>query len=391
MLMGLPDSDIPAAFLAEGDQNGRELSETEKRRAYARHYMEKLINLEISIPKLNAKSAASMAKADEEDILDTDLDWVNKRRPRLNSVLNRAGRLLKMIIVGFVIFKAYGHVQDFYNNAPQSAAVQPEGLPAAVQPEGLPNGQTGLETSNRTGDISNNNRAGLGIGERGTPNITLETETRDIREADILQQRSSKSVLAESVGIAPTLNASDDWLNVILLSLFILALLLLALSFFIRQIYVASDNIETDPQSFLDALAEANKVMGSLDSTPRAVKLFMNRMRFASTRMRKINYQTGLLDWIAARLGWVSNSFEQNAISKSPLDDRALIGIGLIDRYLGKLPANRKEAILLLQNQRSGGSDSEKLLQFVRNIELEDNDFYHYRKIFYNSQDVQSH
>ena len=117
----------------------------------------------------------------------------------------------------------------------------------------------------------------------------------------------------------------------------------------------------------------------------------MNRMRFASTRMRKINYQTGLLDWIAARLGWVSNSFEQNAISKSPLDDRALIGIGLIDRYLGKLPANRKEAILLLQNQRSGGSDSEKLLQFVRNIELEDNDFYHYRKIFYNSQDVQSH
>ena len=149
---------------------------------------------------------------------------------------------------------------------------------------------------------------------------------------------SDTQILAPAESLPDPVTSQYDGSELLVVWPFLILLGLIAVWLFLRRVYTISRDVEQDPEAFVRALEKANQVIEGVNSTPRAVKRFMNRMRFGSARMRQINYRLGFLDWVAEKLGWTSEDFRLKAESEPILGDRRVVAIGTLEAFLQALP-----------------------------------------------------
>jgi WD40 repeat protein len=311
---GMPDSEIPFAF---GEGKG------DKSRAYARHYMEKLINLEITIPPMDANAAAALVEGTangEPDLEDRDKEWLQKTRPAIQSALRASAFAVRLLVLGVIgaYFWQYGNSLYSRVNASKAEVVQE---------------QSHLEIA-----LGSASPSGTAQQDRPETRIASATIDQDDTQPSTVSAANSDVALAKPEEapqpVTPIWNKQELWVLLPLLAF----LMLLIAWVFLRRAYEIRKNVEHDPQTFITALSEANRVIEGVNGTPRAVKRFMNRMRFASARMRNIHYQTGLLDWVAERLKWVTENFADGSEEKSRIKDPQIIAIGTMEAFVQHLP-----------------------------------------------------
>ncbi len=295
---GIPDREIPFNF--GGEKDG-------KRRAYARHYMEKLINLEITIPQMTPQAAAELAEAGERQAQtsdEIDKQWLTRSRPLILRGLRAASLATRTAII-LVAGGAFWH----YGGDLYAKVVQPSGDEPPDPPQTQPGDTDGDSVPNESGAAG---------------------------EADV--GTGGEQVLAQPEPPPTPISAQWNYEEMWVLAPALALAVLLALWLFARRAYTISKNVEHDPDTFVDALKEANMVIEGVNGTPRAIKRFMNRMRFASARMRQIHYQVGFVDRVARGMGWVSKEFETRAESAPTIADKQVVALGATEVFLRRLP-----------------------------------------------------
>ncbi|WP_305986093.1 P-loop NTPase fold protein [Roseibium sp. MMSF_3544] len=311
---GIPDREIPFNF-------GK--SETDKRRAYARHYMEKLINLEIAIPPMTPEAAAALAESRKEqrsEPLDEDKKWLNVLKPRVTFALQNLSRLAQIVVLAALGWSFWLYGGSLYDKVTSlTPTLTAQDTPAVSGGAGGTSSGTGSTTAPQN------------QGPEAAPLTPVPVPAND-------GVGSENPVLDDPepapTPIDPMWNYQELWILVP----FVLGLALFALWIYLRRAYEISKNVEYDPSTFVDALKDANQVIEGINGTPRAVKRFMNRMRFASARMRQINYRVDFLDLIAQRLGLVSYQFEAGAESAPKMNDKKVVALGSAEAFLQGLP-----------------------------------------------------
>ena len=307
---GIPEDQIPEEFY----EDGKIYSES-KRQAFARHYMEKLINLEIDIPTLGADEAAAMIRHPSPDNFGLedkrDLFWLQNRN-LIKTVLDRILTLFMMAAGAFLVFEALHKDFSYLFSQDQSAqnVVSEETANNENESTEITEEQTDAENRENLPSIENSQRAYI----EKTNTVVFET---DPDAQQLIKQSSALPGRISSYGL-------------------LLAFILWAFLAFYRQYYKTVKNIEHDPDEFVMALADANRLVGKVNNTPRAVRRFMNGVRYLSVRTRRVNYETGLLDRIVSKVNLVSPDFTQTASSEPEVKDKAVIALALLQTYLGK-------------------------------------------------------
>jgi len=296
---GMPDGEIPFAF---GGEKGA------KRRAHARHYMEKLINLEVTIPQMDGEAAAALihgTSPDKLNLTDQDRRWLKNLKPTIEMSMRSAGLVMRLLLIAVIAGYFWNYGGELYQKITTVPVKEVETV--KVVPDKV-------------------------------SKTSIDEEFVETTHVSIEESVENSVPLAEPE-IPPTpisahWNRQELWVLVP-----VLALLMTLIGWqFLRRAYQINKDIEYDPDTFVKALGEANRVIESVNSTPRAVKRFMNRIRFASARMRTIHYQTGILDWLAIRMGWVSEGFEDKAEGMPRINDPKVIALGTMEALIQDLP-----------------------------------------------------
>ena len=306
---GVPNDEIPFHFDPE--------NQVEKRRAYARLYMEKLINLEIRIPKLTPEAAASLGSSadekqeeDEEKLAKNTLRWIDLVRPRVIGGLQVLRGGLQALVICVIAYFAWQHSTELYQHI--STPVE---TPIDAPPS-LPDGE------NNGAAASGEDTTGADRQNTAAPTSAARPETIFIASEQAPERLQSRYSI---------------WEFVVLTGLVFLCALA-AFWIFLQRAFGLSGRVEHDPEAFVVALRKANQLVNSINSTPRAIKRFMNRMRFAASRSRSIRYTTSPVDRLAVAMGWVDEDFRDQSRSKPNLQDDKLIALGTMESLMEVLP-----------------------------------------------------
>ncbi|MHA7772337.1 P-loop NTPase fold protein [Roseibium sp. M-1] len=311
---GIPDKEIPFHF---------EKGDTTKRRAYARHYMEKLINLEIAIPPMTPEAAAALVEGRPVKALKPSADderWLTKLKPRIALSYKFTSISLRCACIAALLWAFWTFGGRLYERIAEQQTLQiEEPLPLTVVPV-----ETGRETTVSVPQT----------GDEPPPTSISPLQQATGPETDIRENPELDGAEPPPEPIEPVWRYEELWILVPV----VLLLALVALWIYLQRAYSIAQNVTYDPDSFTDALKDANQVIEGINGTPRAIKRYMNRMRFASARMRQINYSIDFLDLLARWLGWVSMDFERNAESPPQIDDAKVIALGTAEAFLQGLP-----------------------------------------------------
>jgi|GEM_PF-2217047 len=313
---GIPDKEIPFHF---------EKGDTTKRRAYARHYMEKLINLEIAIPPMTPEAAAALVQGRPVEAQKPGADderWLTRLKPRISLGYKVISVALRYACIVALLWAFWIYGGGLYERVAERPALQIED-PQPLSAVPVETGGTATVSAPRTTEEPASSPVSPDQPETGT-------EIRENPELDGAEPSPRP--------IEPVWRYEELWILVPV----VLLLALAAMWIYLRRAYSIARNVTYDPDSFTDALKDANQVIEGINGTPRAIKRFMNRMRFASARMRKINYSVDFLDLVARWLGWVSRDFERNAESPPQIDDAKVIALGTAEAFMQGLPDPEK-------------------------------------------------
>ncbi len=359
---GMPDDEVPFAF--GGD----------RRRAYARHYMEKLINLEVAIPRTTPRAAVRLAQVVEIKnfaLSDKENRWLGEIRPRILSALEACRSTIWLIFVVAAVWFGFTQSENLYGRV-------------TSKPINESQTQNTISRVDRTNSIQTGNAQ---PSSRATPKVEAQRNAQTSVSEDLDQ----KVLIPQEAEIAPVFkkyDKSDLW---VLWPLFV-TIGFLVFWVFLRRAYTISKDVEHDPQPFVDALKEANQVVEGVNPTPRAIKRFMNRMRFASARMRKVNYQTGLVDWIAHKIGFVTADFEKHAESPPSMSDAKVVALGTLEAF-AQLPPDSKsdnrspemivdERIALSGNDLESVAIGERIKELLRSARVDRDSMLIYAETF---------
>ncbi|KZM48991.1 P-loop NTPase fold protein [Labrenzia sp. OB1] len=312
---GIPDREIPFHF---------EKGDTTKRRAYARHYMEKLINLEITIPPMTPEAAAALVQGRPVEVQEPSASnqrWLTKLKPAISLGYRGALIALQYSCIGALLWAFWIYGGGLYERIAARPEPQAEELlPVAAVP--IETGGETLRTSLQT--------------EEGAPGTRQNLEQPTATE--VFENQELDGIEPSPGPIEPVWRYEELWILVPL----VLLLALAAVWIYLRRAYSIAKNVTYDPETFTTALKDANKVIEGINGTPRAIKRFMNRMRFASARMREINYTVDFLDLLASWFGWISRDFEHKAESSPQIDDAKVIALGSAEAFLQGFPDPEK-------------------------------------------------
>jgi WD40 repeat protein len=313
LVEGLPEEELIYAADETPDKSG-------KQRAFARHYLEKLINIEVPVPTLDETSTGAMLsganKVDEED----PPRWLNGLKRAAASTYQIARVGLMAFIIG--IFVTWG-VERLREVKPTAATSLVEVVKSRAKEAGkaeVATGDINADPAARTGD---------------TPGFVPA-------RVDVPRSPPSQEI--------PSSRRWLWWSPTILI-------VGLAALFGIGAAAQRRRQIVEDSPAFSTALQAVNPLFAALSVTPRGIKRYQNRMRYLAARMRPARYEPDAVDaglnWLGKRLG---RSLVPAAWFRTPEQDRltiaepALIVLGAIEVIAPSAFGSTAELYSILDN-----------------------------------------
>lgn len=264
---GLPDDDlrlIPGEIEVIAGTDSEANRRAARRRAYARHYLEKLINIEVPVPSLTDAGARSMLPGGGEDVSPPSVPhWVDG----LKVFLPWFGRSLVLGIIAVLV-----------------AGVVITWLDSGVGPLILSEGTEARGTTGGAQERVENQSGEIASGSTGTE----ETKSEDTTGP------KTQPLVPALKTVDPTTFREPIWWTVwvpsLLLGLGIVGWLVVA---FLRR---DAQEVRDSP-AFARALDIVLPLVYRAHATPRSIKRFQNRMRYLSVRLNPPPAEVDTLEW----------------------------------------------------------------------------------------------
>ncbi|MFN3260763.1 MAG: P-loop NTPase fold protein [Pikeienuella sp.] len=284
---GLPDEEIPG-LEAKSAGESETAQQTRRRRAYARHYLEKLVNIEVPAPEMDEAKAKAMVASEGPDP-EAEPGWLAPAR-RAARFVHDYLRMAFVAALAGILAAALATVVF----APSSGGETPPPI-APVSAEGeLP--------------------PPVDAAAADTPAPAIAAQAPE----PALDEPSFEFALSPASESGPALR----WLW------WVASAALTGLGFLFFAIDAARRRIEVerDSPAFTEALLTAIPFVRNANATPRAVKRFENRMRYLAARL-DAEANPRRPDWIERLFRrWLPGSWF--ARSEPGLDERTLILLG---------------------------------------------------------------
>jgi hypothetical protein len=323
LVEGLPEDELVYATEETPDKAG-------KQRAFARHYLEKLINIEVPVPALDDAATDSLllrgttpGKPDDAD----PPNWLGVTKGAMHAAFQIARVGLFAFVAGVLLTWSVEQLREVgvtvlpAPSAPISESTIPQNNPAStpaaaeVQPQGQ-------------------------------------------------QQDKSFAPARVDVVIPPTTRevpASRRWLWWAPTILMIGISLLFGVAAAVHQ----RRQVVLDSPRFAKALQAVKPLLTAINATPRAIKRYQNRMRYLAARLRPAVYEPdsidSLLHWLGERLGRPlvpASWFDEQP--RQTIDEPALILLGALELFAPKAFANPAELFTRLEHGTPGDKPSEE-------------------------------
>ena len=255
----------------------KEVRERQARWEYGRHYLEKLINIEIPVPALRSDQAGQLLKADR-----LPGNWTSSWKRITFGAVKVLGAIAALLLAAAIFQYGYDLPPLRSDKNTPSATESPGGAPSATD--------------------ANASAAGAGA---VSPNRTVRADDGGARAVELIPGQEARPSLG--------------WMFAGLI-LFVAGAVVLVLS---RPQIVVKDS-----KSFLDALAVWSDVILATQDTPRKLKRFMNRLRWLAMRTRKIGPTPGI--WARARQAW--DDFLGRGAAEAPgtIPEAVLVGLAAL-------------------------------------------------------------
>ncbi len=303
LVEGLPDDELVYEDELLQDSDGR-VQKVAKQRAFARHYLEKLVNVEVPVPELTEQQLNAMLVPSEPERRDTPgedhvgwwrhlvaLLWGRVDRPagvgkETNETraptteppswlygfkfgVSTAAQFARVGVLAFVLGWLVVWGAEDVREWP-AKEVKPS--PAASSP-----------------------------GEPSAKSSTSCRKTRRLPLALNWHQTSPESLSRKSVpsAISPPGGAGSGGRRPYLV-------LLVAALWGVGAFMHRERRVVDDSPDFMKALAAVRPLLEEVNPTPRAIKRYQNRMRYLAERLRPQDYEPDAIDsflhWLGARL-----------------------------------------------------------------------------------------
>jgi hypothetical protein len=263
LVEGLPEDELIYAFDERSGKIG-------KQRAFARHYLEKLINIEVPVPPLDEAATDAMLLRDPSAVHGPDVDgpaWLATSKRFLSNAFQIARVGLVAYVVGLL-------------------------LAGAVYQVRVTDASDVLGKVESTSDpMPTQHAPSLSSGESAASPSPQESEFTPVRS------------LTESVPSLRQMPGSGQWIwwtpTVLVLGI--------ALLFGIALAVHRERQIVRDSPDFAKALRAVKPLITAGNPTPRAIKRYQNRMRYLAARLRPPMHEPdsfdSLLDWLGRKIG----------------------------------------------------------------------------------------
>ncbi len=255
---------------------------------YAERYLEKLVNIEVSVPEATADRTATLAAPDDEAMRSP---WPD----RVRRMLQAAPDALAPAFVAVMILIAVLAIPA----PPSEEPVAPEPQVAAVGTQGAPTG------------------SGSSIPQTGTGGSSQSEATAGGEAAAVALPTVSADALA----------TGWPWATIVVL-LFALAAIAVAI---LRRSTVEHDISVEDSTDFRDALTIWHPVFFAASPTPRGIKRHQNRLRFQAMRLRPLAPERQWLDELFE--GKRGDASDDGGPPTAGVDDPMLVAIGALAAY----------------------------------------------------------
>jgi hypothetical protein len=326
LVEGLPEDELVYATEETPDKAG-------KQRAFARHYLEKLINIEVPVPALDDAATDSLllrgttpAKPDDAD----PPNWLGVTKGVVNAAFQIARVGLVAFLAGVLLTWSVEQLHDA--------------------------GVTVLPTQSAPGSVS--------AVPQNNPVSTPAAAPAQPREP---QQDESFAPARVDIAIPPRTHEvppSRRWLWWTPTILMIGVSLLFGVAAAIHR----GRQVVLDSPRFARALHAVKPLLTAINATPRAIKRYQNRMRYLAARLRPAVYEPdridSLLHWLGERLGrplvpaaWF------NELPRQTIDEPALILLGALELFAPKAFGNPSELSTNLEHGTPLGKPSEEQTQ----------------------------
>lgn len=294
LVEGLPDDELIYAADETPDKSG-------KQRAFARHYLEKLINIEVPVPTLDeASTGAMLSGAIRVDDIEP---------PRwLDGVKHSAKNAYQVARVGLIAFVVGISVTWSVERLREVPSVT-SSLADVVKPSAGEPGKTSIQDGGTKVSPGASAAPGSGVFQPAHVDLPATPPMKEI----------------------PPSRRWLWWSPTILL-------IGLALFFGIGAAVKRRIEIVDDSPDFKKALQAIKPLLTAVNVTPRVVKRYQNRMRYLAARLRPAQYEPDAVDTI---LNWLGNKLGRTIVPKAWFDaggryrlaipEPALIALGAIE------------------------------------------------------------
>jgi hypothetical protein len=307
LVEGLPEDELLYAGEETADKAG-------KQRAFARHYLEKLINIEVPVPALDDRATdALLLRGIQHDQVHEDDGpaWLQATK-RIYAATYQIARVgLLAFLVGMIL---PGVLDRFREPAP---IAEGPSASSGVQPGGIMKGKP----------------------ELGSVSTPQQDQPQDINfelaKVEVQVPQPTRSM--------PDARRWLWWGPTILLTV-------LALLFGAAAIARRERRIVKDSPAFASALRCVKPLLNAVNATPRALKRYQNRMRYLAARLRPATHEPDEIDSVLFWIGrWIGRPLVPKTwFEEGPpqvIREPALILLGAIELFAPKAFAKPAELL----------------------------------------------
>jgi WD40 repeat protein len=295
LVKGLPDEELEL-------DPGTAPDDTLRQQVFARRYLEKLVNIEVAVPRLDEEGLRRLLRPDRlVPAVDEGPEWLPKVSAGARAVLQISRVMFLAIIVGLALLAGLDHLPRASTSSTPGVIENP---PRQLSPEA-----TSAATVSVTSPLATR-----------SPRVEPATIDLPIRE------------------LAPEADQGRArwlWWGPMVLVVAFSALWVIGMATRRR------DSIVQDSPHFARALDAVEPLLTIRLMTPRLVKRFQNRMRYLAERMRTHQPDT---DWVAGLLHRVGRLFHRSLVptawfagdENTLIPEDALILLGAIEQFSPK-------------------------------------------------------
>ncbi len=388
LVEGLPNDELLYEDELVYDNQGR-VEKSAKQRAFARHYLEKLINIEVPVPELSGGALEAMLVPPDKKQPDAG------RGNRVDSWRRLAARLWNRDTSAA---RVAAQVDDQLGQDHHAESQIAGRTPTTESPRWLDRLKMYLQTSAQVA------RVGVfafvlgwlavwGIekaGQRPEPQDTAAHEASPqqsdarssgqgpLQRGGEQQTGPSGPRLTEDLASVPLpeIPSVDDipsgrrwvWWSPTTL------VLLLAAFWGVGALMHREQQVVEDSPDFRNALVAVRPLLEEANRTPRAIKRYQNRMRYLAERLRPKDHEPDAIDtflhWLGGRFGrsivpevWFADS------ARTAISEPALILLGAIEMFAPHAFGESAEQVLEWLDRKTGSDPrSERRAQVWRNV-----------------------